>query len=156
MAIKFHKPVSDLVHVMSHDQTSATPTEFVYRELTREEHEYVSTLSPLTFEQALEIQKIQKGKSPEKLSPTQIKKINEVTKGIAPEEMLRRTTKQCAQACLYGLVEIKNMVDIDTGKPIDTSVAEFVKYGDPADIRELGTQIMKGSRLGDKQAKKSR
>jgi len=151
----FRKPKLNNEYILEADRESDNPTVFVYRDLTEDEKETVSTMSSMTFIQAQEIQKIQGDTLGEELSPEQVKKIA-VLMGNDPQTVLRNATKMYSQAVLKGLTEIKNMIDDETGEVIDVSVDDYVQYGNSADKRELGMHIMRASLPGKSTAAKSK
>ena len=156
MAIKLHRPSEGVMYSLQRDEKSPQPTVFEIRELTREQFEHVAALNPMTMEQALAMEEIRGDTPVDKLSKEQSRKMVAVMAGTDATELLRRSTKQCAQACVYGLTNLTNLIDEASGKPLSVSVSEFVQYGDPEDVRELGKKIMGLSQMKPKSKKKSR
>ncbi|NOY63587.1 MAG: hypothetical protein GXP10_10655 [Gammaproteobacteria bacterium] len=133
-------------YVLQREREEQKPTVFMVRRLRWEEKSHVRELSTLTLEQALKISSIHSAAQAEGRDLTQddaqqIAAIQPPTEGY-----LRNLTQQCAQAVVYGCVDICGALDED-GEPVAITAKQFVEMGDAEDIREVGSEIIRISEL---------
>lgn len=152
--MKVRRPGKIQEYILEQDRQSDKPTVFEYRPLTWQEMSEVSLLSPMSMDDALQINAIYQRAEAEdrELTTDEIKEIQSVSK--IDKEYLHKLNLQHAKACRIGLVRIRHLVDEDN-QPVEMMPEEFVDAADPGPIRELGTQIMNASKLREPDKKKS-
>ena len=154
MAIKIRSSLSESDYILMRDRESDNPTVFAYRQLSYQEMEQVAALSPMSMAQAYKITEIMGDTPSDKLSPEQSDQITKLA-DLPPIELMRRMKAQAAKVCQFGLLAIRNIVDEKTGNPVELSTADFIRFSDPSDLKELAQAIMSSSKLSGDDAKKS-
>lgn len=148
MALKIDKPGRSKDYILNADRNSGNPTIFTLRPLTWEEYAETLNLSPLTPGQAVEISVISNTAKNEgrDLTADEMARIQEITSVIP--EYYRKLTAQFAFAVRHGVINIKGLQDLE-GNPLKMNGADFARHGDPKAISELGSEIIKISKLGE-------
>lgn len=152
MAIRVHRPGKVFEFTLEADRESAQPTVFDIRPLSWEEDEQIKALSPLTPEQSLQINAIRLHAESEGrgLSVEELARINEIAP--ADREFMTRLTAQMAQAARFGLAGVRNLVDLD-GAVVEATPAEVLRMLSADQVRELGTEVIRITRLSVVDAK---
>lgn len=158
MALRVNKSNKPTEYILLADRASSQPTKFLLRPLSWEEDTEAEDLAPaqtMTLEQAQAVGEVMQkvradGRSPAELTPEEIARINE----IAPSDARRvnALTKQHAVRCRYGIVEIRGLLDQDD-QPMKMSGAEFARTAPKEVIFELGTEILRISKLAEAEIK---
>lgn len=151
--MKIRRPGKTQEYILEQDRESDKPTIFEYRSLTWQEMSEVSLLSPMSMEEAFQINAIYQRAADEEreLTDDEAKEIQSISK--LDKDYLHKLNLQHAKACRIGLTRIRNLVDEDN-QPIELTPEEFVNAADPGAIRELGTAIMNASKLREQDKKK--
>lgn len=151
--MRIRKPGITKEYVLREDRESATPTVFTLRQLTWEENAKLHELSPMSTETALQVHAITSKAMADgrELTDDEAHEINRLQKVDA--EFINKLNRQMAQAVRFGVVEIRDLYDMD-GHPLHVSVNDFVTQADPATLRELGEEIIRFTRLTEDTAKK--
>jgi hypothetical protein len=152
--MKLLNPAKRRDYVLEADRGSQQPTVFVLRRLTREEFLEFSALAPFTLDQAARIQRITQAARAEgrDLDDAERRELATVVPDIKAASRLLVRAHEYAAA--RGVAEIRDLVDEDL-RPLEMSVAEFLRFA-PADVvQELGSAVIEWSVLTEAERKNS-
>lgn len=153
MAIRIMSLDRTWEYTLEEDRASESPTVFVLRRLTWEQMQEVNALSPYLPSQLRRIELAREAAKHEEreLSEEEIQSIL-TESGRDERQVAVAITRMYACAVRLGLKEVRNVAD-ENGQPISIGADDFVKAASTGMLRELGEQIIAGSRLSEESGK---
>jgi hypothetical protein len=134
-------------YVLLEDRDSAQPTVFTLRRLTWAQLQQVEERNPLGFMERAAVERARAAAQAEgrEASTEEIGQL--IAEFADPDEVLRGYTRMHARAVELGLVSVRGVLDVN-GAPLDPIAGEQFLPAAPEDVlRELGEEILRGSRL---------